>query len=213
VSAGAAGARFLGGASIGSPAAVVLSGKLYLFGSSTPGSDGFVSLKMNNFDGNRWAGWSDVPGAAKMRAVVAATVYRDNLYLFSQDQGDMPVVATFDGANWVAWTKVGSGWFDSTQVINGVQYEVSVEVFDAVTYAEYILLFTIGVVTEVNSNQNTGLRVYSNVFDGNRWFGWSPLPEDNVPDATSANAAAVYAGKLYLFGVMEYTDQLNVFSV
>jgi hypothetical protein len=204
-----------GGATLGSAdAAVAFGGKLYLFAFSPRDSSNRASLKMNSFDGSNWAGWSDVPGSAKTTSLgFAATVYSANLYLFAQDQQGTPILSTFDGSSWAAWTKVGSDWFGWTEVINGVQYEVSVDIFDAVTDGNNLFLFTSGIVTEVDSNSPVKLRMYVNLFDGKKWLGWSTLPEDDFALGTSTNAAALYAGKLYLFGIINGIDHLNVLSV
>jgi len=39
------------------------------------------------------------------------------------------------------------------------------------------------------------------------------LPGNDLPLGTSTNAAAVYNGKLYLFGIINGIDHLNVLSV
>jgi hypothetical protein len=204
-----------GGATLGSPdAAVVYTGKLYLFAFTPRDPSNRASLRMSSFDGANWAGWVDVPGSPKTTAVhFAATAYGGKLYVFAHDQQGLPIVSAFDGSSWTAWTKVGSDWVSWTEVINGVQYDVGVEIFDAVAYGTSLFLFTTGVVSEVSSSSAINVRVYLNVYDGQRWLGWNALPEDDFPLGTSTNAAAVYAGKLYLFGIIGGIDHLNVLSI
>jgi hypothetical protein len=204
-----------GGATLGSiDVAVVYDGQLWLLACAPRDAQNRTNLKMNRFDGANWAGWSDVPGSVKTTSdSFAAAVYANKLYLFAPDQQDLPIFTTFDGNAWAAWSRVGSDWVDWTEVINGIQYEVSVEIFDAVSDGGNLYVFTTGIVSEVNSNAPPKLRVYLNVFDGNQWIGWNALPGEDFPLGTSTNTAAVYAGKLYLFGIIGGVDHLNILSV
>jgi hypothetical protein len=204
-----------GNFTLGSPdAAVVYGNKLYLFALTPRDSGNRVTLKANSFDGSSWAGWSDVPGSPKTTfADFAATTFNDKLYIFAHDEKGLPSVSTFDGTSWAAWNKVGSDWFDWTEVIDGIQYDVEVEIFDAVTDGNNLFLFTTGWLSQVDSNDPVKPKVYLNVYDGKSWLGWNALPGDAFPLGTSTNAAAVYAGKLYLFGIINGIDNLNVLSV
>jgi len=168
-----------GGATLGSPdAAVSYGGKLYLFASTPLDATRRASLVMNSYDGTSWSGWIDVPGSPKTTYAgkFAAAAYGSDLYLFAHDQEGWPIVSTFDGTNWSAWNKVGSGWLGQfpgwTETIDGVQYYVLVEIFDAVTDASNnLLLFTTGTVSRVDDESPVSLRVYANLFGGTNWIG------------------------------------------
>jgi hypothetical protein len=204
-----------GGATLGSPdAAVVHGGQLWLFACTPRDSLNRTSLRMNRFDGANWAGWSDVPGSLKTTSDnFAVAIHGNKIYLFAHDQQGLPIFTTFDGNAWAAWGKVGSDWVQWTEVIDGIQYQVSVEIFDAVSDGINLYLFTTGFISEVDNNDPIKLRVYLNVSEGTQWTGWNPLPGDDFPLGTSTNAAVVYAGKLYLFGIIKGIDHLNILSV
>jgi hypothetical protein len=200
-----------GGALSSVDAALAYGGQLWLFGWVSQGGQNGSSLKMNRFDGANWGGWIDVPGSVKTAYKgFAAAVYGTKLYLFAHDADGLPIVTSFDGNSWAAWDKVGAGWVQFTEVIDGVQYDVAVEIFDAVTDGNNLYLFSIGWITPVNSHDPVALRVCLNVFDGKQWSGWNPLPGKDFPLGTSTNAAAVYDGKLYLFGIINGIDHLNI---
>lgn len=204
-----------GGATLGSPdVAVVYGGQLWLFACAPRDSQNRTSLKLNRFDGANWAGWTDVPGSVKTTsAYFAGAVQSNKLYLFAHDAHGLPIFTTFDGNTWTAWDKIGSGWVQSTEVIDGIQYEIDVEIFDAVSDGINLYLFTTGFISRVDSNDPVMLRVYLNIFDGKQWIGWNPLPGNDFPIGTSTNAAAIYKGKLYLFGIIGGIDHLNILSV
>ena len=182
-----------GGATLGSSdAAVAYGGQLWLFACEPRDAQNRTSLKMNRFDGANWAGWSGVPGSIKTTSDnFAAAAYGNKLYVFAQDAGDLPIFTSFDGNAWAAWDNVGSGWVQWTEAIDGVQYEVSLDVFDAVSDGTYLYLFSTGSISEVDSNDPLKLRVYFNTFDGEQWIGWNPLPGDDLLSGASASAAAV----------------------
>ena len=105
---------------------------------------------------------------------------------------------------WGGWTKVGSNWIDGTEVIDGIQYDVNLdESSSAVVYGFWskLYLFSTGSVDNVNApaRSSTGPRHYVNVFDGSNWSGWNELPDRGTNGFH--DAAAVYNGKLYLFGI------------
>ena len=65
---------------------------------------------MNTFDGQKWSGWSVVPGGGTMMLSDAATVLQGKLYLFGIGINDhQHYVNSFDGQNWSGWSQLFGG--------------------------------------------------------------------------------------------------------
>jgi hypothetical protein len=136
---------------------------------------------------SRWSGWSEVGGGGTTSLPLAATVFRERIYLFGvSTDGHEFVNSSSDGATWSGWSEVGGGGTTSLAL-------------SATVFRDRLYLFGVSTLGRLFGVSTPGREFVNSSSDGATWSGWNEVGGGGT--TLLALAATVFSDRIYLFAV------------